>query len=94
MPRAAIVVGVGPSASLGAALCRRFAREGMQVFAAARSAERTQELAREIAARGERASPVLCDTTRSADVAALFDAAEREIGAPPSWSSTTRATTA
>ncbi|MBM4384506.1 MAG: SDR family NAD(P)-dependent oxidoreductase [Deltaproteobacteria bacterium] len=83
MPRAAIVVGVGPSAGLGAALCRRFAREGMHVFAAARSEERTEELAREIAATGGRASAQRCDTTQSADVAVLFDAAQRETGAPP-----------
>jgi NAD(P)-dependent dehydrogenase (short-subunit alcohol dehydrogenase family) len=81
--RAAIVIGVGASAGLGAALCRRFAREGLHVFAAARGAERVAALAGEIAASGGRAAGVPCDTTSSSDVAALFDAAQRETGATP-----------
>jgi len=81
--QAALVIGVGASAGLGAALCRRFAREGMHVFAAARSSERVDALAREISASGGRATGVRCDTTQSADVAALCDAAQRETGAAP-----------
>jgi NAD(P)-dependent dehydrogenase (short-subunit alcohol dehydrogenase family) len=83
MARAAIVIGVGASAGLGAALCRRFAREGLHVFAAARAAERVDALARELAASGGRVTAVRCDTTQSADVASLFDAVERAAGAPP-----------
>ncbi len=83
MADAAIVIGVGASAGLGAALCRRFAREGLHVFAAARGETRAAEIAREISAAGGRASAVRCDTTQGADVAALFDAAQRETGAAP-----------
>ena len=36
----AIVLGVGARAGLGAALCRRFAREGLRVFVAGRTAEK------------------------------------------------------
>jgi NAD(P)-dependent dehydrogenase (short-subunit alcohol dehydrogenase family) len=83
MPAAAIVIGVGASAGLGAALCRRFAREGLHAFAAGRSADRVAALASELSASGGRATGVRCDTTQSADVAALFDVAQRATGAPP-----------
>jgi NAD(P)-dependent dehydrogenase (short-subunit alcohol dehydrogenase family) len=83
MPAAAIVIGVGASAGLGAALCRRFAREGLRAFAAGRSADRVAALASELSASGGRATGVRCDTTQSADVAALFDVAQRATGAPP-----------
>jgi NAD(P)-dependent dehydrogenase (short-subunit alcohol dehydrogenase family) len=78
MAGAAIVIGVGPEAGLGAALCRRFAREGLRVFAASRHPERLAPLERD-----GRLTALRCDTTQAADVAALFDAAEREAGAPP-----------
>lgn len=77
------MIGVGASAGLGAALCRRFAREGLHVVAAARSAERLRALEREIAATGGRATGVRCDATRSDDVAGLFDACEGETGGAP-----------
>ena len=83
MAQAAIVIGVGASAGLGAALCRRFAREGLHVIAAARSTERVAALTGEIAASAGRATALRCDTTQSAEVAALFEAAERASGAPP-----------
>lgn len=83
MSRAAVVVGVGAHAGVGAALCRRFAREGLHVVAAARREEQIARVVSEIAAGGGSASALRCDTTRTDDVRALFDAAERATAGPP-----------
>jgi NAD(P)-dependent dehydrogenase (short-subunit alcohol dehydrogenase family) len=78
MSRNAIVVGAGASAGLGAALCRRLAREGLRVFAAARTKEKLDGLAREIEGAGGELVPVVADTTVEGDVLALFDRVEGE----------------
>lgn len=72
----AVVIGVGASQGLGGALCRRFAREGMHVFAAGRTQAKLDRIAEEIRAAGGRATPAVADATRGADVIRLFDAAE------------------
>jgi NAD(P)-dependent dehydrogenase (short-subunit alcohol dehydrogenase family) len=77
MTRTAVVIGVGAEAGLGAALGRRFAREGLHVLLGARQAERIEAAASAIRAAGGAASGVAMDTTLSSDVAGLFDAAER-----------------
>jgi len=82
MARAAIVVGVGASAGLGAALCRRFAREGLRVFAAGRTREKLEAVTQEIRRAGGSATPVVADATVAADVRRLFDAAEVQAEAP------------
>ncbi|MFQ5417350.1 MAG: SDR family NAD(P)-dependent oxidoreductase, partial [Myxococcota bacterium] len=82
MAGAAIVIGVGARAGLGAALCRRFASEGLHVFVAGRTAERIGAVASDIEASGGCATPVVADATSPADVAALFDAAV-DAGSPP-----------
>jgi len=76
----AVVVGVGASRGLGAALCRRFAREGLHVFPAGRSAERLEKVAAEIVDAGGNASPVVADTTQEADVARLMNTAAEQAG--------------
>ena len=68
----AVVVGVGAEAGLGAALCRRFAREGLHVFVAGRTAERLARVVESIEGAGGRATAVVTDTTAEADVAQLF----------------------
>jgi NAD(P)-dependent dehydrogenase (short-subunit alcohol dehydrogenase family) len=78
-----IVIGVGASAGLGAALCRRFGREGMHVFPAGRTAERIEAAAAEVRALGGSATPVITDATRPESVTAIFERVERETGAPP-----------
>lgn len=78
--RGAVVVGVGASLGLGAALCRRFAREGLHVFPAGRTEERLEALAAEIVAAGGAATPVVADTTREADVVRLMETALKEAG--------------
>jgi len=80
--RTAIVVGVGAEEGLGGALCARFAREGLHVLAAGRTAERLEALAAAIRATGGQATPVVTDTTRESDVVRLFDAAG-QLGGPP-----------
>jgi NAD(P)-dependent dehydrogenase (short-subunit alcohol dehydrogenase family) len=76
----AVVVGVGASEGLGAALCRRFASEGLHVFPAGRTRERLEAVAEEIRAAGGAASALATDTTSEADVAQLFEAADAEAG--------------
>ena len=82
MGRSAVVFGVGPEAGLGAALCRKFAGEGLHVFANARSPERIEAVAAAISKAGGTATAVAGDVTEEAAVDALFQAAEREAGVP------------
>ena len=74
----AIIVGVGPEAGLGGALCKRFAHEGCHVFVAGRTPEKVEGLVRTIRNEGGRATGVPTDTTKEKDVTALFDRAEKE----------------
>jgi len=78
--RVAVVVGVGASQGLGAALARRFAREGLHTFLAGRSTERLEGVASEIEEAGGQATAVRCDTTLPGDVAALLGRAVEEGG--------------
>ncbi|MFO1320531.1 MAG: SDR family NAD(P)-dependent oxidoreductase [Burkholderiales bacterium] len=71
----AIVVGVGAELGLGAALCRRFAREGYHVFVAGRSADKTDRVVAAIRESGGNAEAVVADTTNESDVIRLFDLA-------------------
>ena len=76
----AVVVGVGASQGTGAALCRRFAREGMHAFVAGRSPERLDIVVKEIEEAGGRATAVVTDATQSGDVTRLLDRALEEGG--------------
>ena len=71
----AVVVGVGAELGLGAALCRRFAKGGYHVLVAGRSADKIDQVVRNIAGNGGSAEAVLTDTTREEDVIRLFDRA-------------------
>lgn len=71
---AAVVIGVGPLQGLGAALASRFAREGLQVFIAGRSADKLQRVADVIKQHGGSATPVVADATSAEAVGRLFDA--------------------
>ena len=48
----ALMVGVGASQGLGAASARRFAREGLHVVVAGRTADKVEKVAAEIRATG------------------------------------------
>ena len=76
----AIVVGVGPAAGLGGALCERFTREGHHVFVAGRTPEKVEENVAAIRKAGGRATGVPTDTTQEQAVIALFDRAEQDDG--------------
>ncbi len=72
----ALVVGVGPERGLGAALCKRFGREGHHVFASGRTVESLETVAAAIEAAGGSASAVVADATAEAEVLRLFDSVE------------------
>jgi NAD(P)-dependent dehydrogenase (short-subunit alcohol dehydrogenase family) len=72
----AVVTGVGPGT--GAAIARRFAREGYAVAMLARNHERLVALEREIP--GAHAYP--CDVTDEARLDATLEAIRAELGAP------------
>ena len=74
----AVIVGVGAETGLGAGLARRFAREGLRVVIAGRTQERLQAVADGIRAAGGKAVVKLADASSEADVAALFEEADRE----------------
>ena len=83
MASGALVLGVGAISGLGGALCRRFAREGLTAFAAGRTPAKLEALVAEIAKSGGRARAQRCDVTSAADMAAAFEAVEKETDAPP-----------
>lgn len=77
----AVIVGVGPG--LGAALCRRFAREGMNIAVAARNAAKTEKIVAEVnALGGGTARGFSVDTTDEAAVEKLFDDVSGDWGVP------------
>lgn len=75
MSKIAIVIGAGPG--LGAAVARRFAREGFTVGVVARQRETVEPTAQAIGGHAYAA-----DTTDAALVAALFAKIRRDLGTP------------
>ncbi|MFG1477981.1 SDR family NAD(P)-dependent oxidoreductase [Xanthobacter sp. V4C-4] len=74
---AALVVGVGPPAGLGAALARRFAREGLAVHLAGRTPARLEAVAADLRREtGAQVHAHVADATREQDVQALLAAAD------------------
>jgi len=69
----AVVFGVGPEKGLGAALARRFAREGHIVVLVGRTPEKLERIAKLIAEEGGAAWARVSDATLPRDVAAAFD---------------------
>lgn len=78
MNRVALITGVGPG--LGAALARRFAREGFQLGLVARKTDFIETLASEISASGPRALAVVADVGRPAEVAAAVKQVRANLG--------------
>jgi NAD(P)-dependent dehydrogenase (short-subunit alcohol dehydrogenase family) len=73
--RTAVVIGVGAEIGLGAALCRRFASEGLHVLVAGRTPSKLEQVVTSILAAGGSAEAVPMDATNEADVVKLFDRA-------------------
>jgi len=73
-----LVVGVGAANGLGAAIARRFAREGYAVTLAGRNAEKLAHTVREFEASGARVNSVVGDAALAAD-ARRFAAAAEEL---------------
>jgi NAD(P)-dependent dehydrogenase (short-subunit alcohol dehydrogenase family) len=68
----AVVIGVGASSGLGAALARRFASEGLTVYLGGRTLEKLQRVADEISQNGGCAVPYVVDATNEQAVIAFF----------------------
>jgi NAD(P)-dependent dehydrogenase (short-subunit alcohol dehydrogenase family) len=73
--RSSLIVGAG--GGLSASRARRFAKSGMSVALAARDTAKLEPLCKEIGA-----AAFACDASDAAQVARLFDAVERQFGAP------------
>ena len=78
--KTAAVLGVGPG--LGAAVARRFAREGFAVALMARREESVAGVREEIESAGGTALAVSADATDPASVAVAFDRVRAELGDP------------
>lgn len=68
----AVVIGVGASQGIGAAVCRRIAREGLLVYVAGRSVEKLDQVVAEIRQQGGAAERYVLDASKTAEVDALF----------------------
>jgi NAD(P)-dependent dehydrogenase (short-subunit alcohol dehydrogenase family) len=77
-PDTALVVGAGDS--LGAALSRRFAREGLKVIAVRRNADKLQPLVDQVRAAGGQIEGLACDARKEDQVVDLFARIERDLG--------------
>jgi len=71
----ALIVGVGAEQGLGAALCRRVAREGYHAIVAGRTRGKLDLVVESIRMSGGSACSVVCDATDESAVAAAFDLA-------------------
>ena len=69
----ALIMGVGPEQGLGAALCKRFAREGIQIFVCGRTTDKVEHIAALINSNGGQAVPITANVTDEADVNAMID---------------------
>ncbi len=76
--KVAFVLGVGPG--LGAAVARRFAREGYAIGLLARKAESIGPVEKELATMGTRVATALADATESTSVAAGIARVTEQLG--------------
>ena len=69
----ALIMGVGPEQGLRAALCKRFAREGIQIFVCGRTTDKVEHIAELINSNGGQGVPITANVTDEADVNAMID---------------------
>ncbi|MCU4415239.1 SDR family NAD(P)-dependent oxidoreductase [Acinetobacter sp. WU_MDCI_Axc73] len=70
--KCAVVFGVGASQGIGAAVCRRIAREGLWVYVVGRTQEKLNRVVQGIQNQGGHASAVIADTTQFEHVEQVF----------------------
>lgn len=80
MPSPPVAVVIGAGDATGAAIAKRFAREGYTLCVARRHAEQLTPLIEQIQAAGGKAHPFGCDARVEQQVVALFEQIERDIG--------------
>lgn len=73
MQNKAVILGAGPAEGIGAAVARRFAREGLHVFISGRNIEKVEHSADQIRAAGGSAEAIKVDVTSEAEIEGLFD---------------------
>ena len=78
--KVAAILGIGPG--LGAAVARRFSREGFALALMARREEALETVQADIHKSGGVALPVSADATDPASVASAFDKVRKDLGAP------------
>ena len=75
-----VAVVTGAASGIGATTCEVLAAAGAAVVCADVNPDGLAETAAKVEAAGVRAIPVITDVTKRADVAALFETAQRELG--------------
>ncbi len=75
-----VVIVTGGSGAIGSAICRRFAREGARVIAAARNLDKLEALAAQIRSEGGEAAAVQVDVTDRASCARMAEAVVASFG--------------
>lgn len=75
-----VILVIGAGDATGAAIARRFAREGYVACVTRRSADKLQPLVEEIRAAGGEAHGFASDARKEEEVAALVEGIERDIG--------------
>ncbi|MGB3472617.1 MAG: SDR family NAD(P)-dependent oxidoreductase [Erythrobacter sp.] len=81
MQNKAVVLGAGPPEGIGAAVARRFAREGLHVFVSGRNIEKVEQSAEHIRASGGSAEAIKVDVTSQAEIEGLFERVWEREGA-------------
>lgn len=78
----ALIIGVGASQGIGAAVARKAAAEGLHAFIAGRTQAKLDGVVEEITAAGGKCTAIVADTTNPDDVKRMFNTAEQEAGTP------------